>query len=151
MRLLFVQLALALFQIDLAVKQEIEQIPEEEPEHRLPGGLIGIKRLHNHGTAGGYGIGHMNRIVQLTGLMTAGCAGAFFRSLCRPSGSMERTGWALLLGGALSNLYERCRKGYVVDYIRFHTPWKKLNTLVFNLADFFILAGVALINLGKKE
>ena len=35
MRFLFVQLALALFQIDLAVKQEIEQLPEQEEEPRL--------------------------------------------------------------------------------------------------------------------
>ena len=36
MRFLFVQLALALFQIDLAVKQEIEQLPEQEEEHLIP-------------------------------------------------------------------------------------------------------------------
>lgn len=57
MRFLFVQLALALFQIDLAVKQEIEQLPEQEEEHLLPGGVVGIKRLHNHGMAGRQGRG----------------------------------------------------------------------------------------------
>lgn len=46
MKLLYVQLALGLFQLDHAVKQEIEQLPEQEEEHLLPGGLAGIKRLH---------------------------------------------------------------------------------------------------------
>lgn len=57
MRFLFVQLALALFQIDLAVKQEIEQLPEQEEEHLIPGGVVGIKSLHNHGMAGRQGRG----------------------------------------------------------------------------------------------
>lgn len=38
MKLLYVQLALGLFQLDHAVKQEIEQLPEQEEEHLLPGG-----------------------------------------------------------------------------------------------------------------
>lgn len=37
MKLLYVQLALGLFQLDHAVKQEIEQLPEQEEEHLLPG------------------------------------------------------------------------------------------------------------------
>ena len=151
MRFLFVQLALALFQIDLAVKQEVEQISEQEEEHLLPGGLAGVKRLHNYGMAGGRAVGHMREIIKISGIMTLGCIGAFARSLIRPAGNVERAGWAILTGGALSNLYERCRKGYVVDYIRFHSPWKRLNRLVFNLADFFIFIGSALIVLGKKE
>ncbi len=151
MRFLIVQLALALFQIDLAVKQEIEQLPEQEEEHLIPGGVVGIKRLHNHGMAGGKAVGHMGSIIKVSGIITLGCIGAFARSLIKPAGNVERTGWAILTGGALSNLYERCRKGYVVDYIRFHSPWKWLNHLVFNLADFFIFIGSVLIVLGKKE
>ncbi len=150
-RVLFVQLALALFQVDLAVKQEVEQLPEQEEEHLLPGGLVGVKRLHNHGMAGGRAVGHMREIIKVSGIMTLGCIGAFIRSLIKPAGNVERAGWAILTGGALSNLYDRCRKGYVVDYIRFHSPWKRLNRLVFNLADFFIFIGSALIVLGKKD
>ena len=54
MKLLYVQFALGLFQLDHAVKHQIEQLPEQEEEHLLPGGLAGIKRLHNYGTAGGH-------------------------------------------------------------------------------------------------
>lgn len=150
-RVLFLQLALALFQVDLAVKQEVEKLPEQEEEHLLPGGLVGVKRLHNHGMAGGRAVGHMRSIIRVSGIMTLGCIGAFARSLIKPANHVEQAGWAILTGGALSNLYERCRNGYVVDYIRFHSPWKRLNRLVFNLADFFIFIGSALIVLGKKD
>ena len=67
MKLLYVQLALGLFQLDHAVKQEIEQLPEQEEEHLLPGGLAGIKRLHNYGTAGGHARGHMDKIIRWSG------------------------------------------------------------------------------------
>ena len=149
-KVLFVQLALALFQVDLAVKKEVGRLPEQE-EYLLPGGLVGVKRLHNQGTAGSRAVGHMPAIIRVSGIMTLGCIVAFVRSLIKPANDVERAGWALLTGGALSNLYERCRNGYVVDYIRFHSPWKQLNRLVFNLADFFIFIGSALIVLGKKE
>ena len=48
MRLLFAQLALALFQIDLAVKHEMDEQPDGQPEQLLPGGVVGLKKLHNH-------------------------------------------------------------------------------------------------------
>lgn len=151
MRLLFAQLALALFQLDLAVKNEMDQQPDDQKEQLLPGSVIGLKKLHNHGTAGGKYVGHMPEIIRVSGAVTVACIVCFIRSLVKPAGYMKKTGWALLTGGALSNLYDRCRKGYVVDYIRFHTPWKRLNDLVFNLADFFIMIGAVLVSLGKDE
>ena len=51
----------------------------------------------------------------------------------------------------MSNLYERCKKGYVVDYLRFRLPNGKLGRLVFNLADLFIFAGALMISIGQKE
>ena len=151
MRFLFVQLALALFQIDLAVKQEIEQLPEQEEEHLIPGGVVGIKRLHNHGMAGGKAVGHMGSIIKVSGIMTLGCIGAFAGSLIKPAGNVERTGWAILTGGALSNLYERCRKGYVVDYIRFGFGPKWFRKIIFNVSDFFIFIGAVLAVIGSER
>ena len=150
MKLLYVQLALGLFQLDHAVKQEIEQLPEQEEEHLLPGGLAGIKRLHNYGIAGGHARGHMDKIIRWSGCVTAGIAAMFAWVLTKPDRKMEKTGYTFLLGGALSNLYDRCRKGYVTDYIHFHSPWKRLNELVFNLSDFFIMAGAVLVWLGRE-
>lgn len=53
---------------------------------------------------------------------------------------LERTGLALLLGGAIGNLVDRVRLGYVVDYLdlylgQYHWP-------TFNLADSAISIGV---------
>jgi len=53
-------------------------------------------------------------------------------------------GLALILGGALGNIYDRYRLGYVIDYADFHIgdfrPF-----LIFNVADAAITIGVVLI------
>lgn len=151
MRLIWIQLALGLFQTDLAVKHEIDNNPEFEKERTLLDGAVRIRRLRNHGMAGGRFAGHMRTIIQGSGIMTLGCTGAFLHLLLKEGREIQKLGFALLTGGALSNLYDRCRKGYVVDYVSFRTPFRRLSRLVFNLSDFFIMAGALLICLGQPE
>lgn len=51
---------------------------------------------------------------------------------------------ALILGGALGNIVDRVRYGYVVDYADFHIgEWRPF--LVFNVADAAITIGVLLL------
>lgn len=60
-------------------------------------------------------------------------------------GNDRSLGHALVLGGALSNTYERIFKGYVTDYI-------KIGGTVYNISDFAIFAGAFLIALkGIRE
>jgi signal peptidase II len=53
--------------------------------------------------------------------------------------------WAvpLIVSGALGNLFDRIRHGYVVDFIRFYIDTWEYPT--FNVADATIVAGVALL------
>ena len=50
-------------------------------------------------------------------------------------------GLALILGGALGNLYDRLTLGYVVDFLYFHI--RDLYWPAFNVADSAICVGVA--------
>lgn len=52
-------------------------------------------------------------------------------------------GLALVLGGAIGNLYDRMTLGYVVDFLFFH--YKALYWPAFNVADSAICVGVALL------
>ena len=52
-------------------------------------------------------------------------------------------GLALVLGGAIGNLYDRVTLGYVVDFLNFHINdyyWP-----AFNVADSAIVGGVGLL------
>ena len=56
-----------------------------------------------------------------------------------------KAGTGLLLAGGLNNLLDRYRRCYVVDYIRLKTPNKRLNKLVFNLSDIYVLVGAVIL------
>ncbi|MBM3350947.1 MAG: lipoprotein signal peptidase [Betaproteobacteria bacterium] len=60
-------------------------------------------------------------------------------------------GLALVLGGAVGNLYDRLTLGYVVDFIFFHID--DLYWPAFNVADSAICVGIGLLLLDsfKKE
>jgi signal peptidase II len=51
---------------------------------------------------------------------------------------------ALVLGGALGNIYDRFTRGYVIDYADLHIgQWRPF--LIFNLADAAITCGVLIL------
>lgn len=50
---------------------------------------------------------------------------------------------AIILGGAIGNLVDRVRLGYVVDFIDWH--WYHHHWPTFNIADAFISVGVILL------
>ncbi|HEU5359819.1 MAG TPA: signal peptidase II [Candidatus Deferrimicrobiaceae bacterium] len=52
-------------------------------------------------------------------------------------------GLGLILGGALGNLIDRARFGYVVDFLDFH--WHRHHWPAFNVADIGITIGVFLL------
>lgn len=61
----------------------------------------------------------------------------------QPSEKLFCLGLALVLGGAIGNLYDRITLGYVVDFLNFHLNnhyWP-----AFNVADSAICVGVVLL------
>ena len=48
-----------------------------------------------------------------------------------------KLGLSFMIAGGMSNVYDRVKRKYVVDYIH----WNKLNKIIFNLADIFIVLG----------
>ena len=50
---------------------------------------------------------------------------------------------ALILGGAIGNLYDRLALGHVVDFLFFH--YRELYWPAFNVADSAIFCGVVLL------
>jgi signal peptidase II len=75
-------------------------------------------------------------------VVIAGVVVTFMRYLPR-NVLLLRLSMGLILGGALSNLIDRLRQGYVVDFIEAHAGehvWP-----LFNVADSCIVVGVALL------
>lgn len=82
-------------------------------------------------------------LVVMTALIAIGVSIWMHRERGRP----EQLALGLVLGGALGNILDRVRFGYVVDFADFHLgEWRPF--LVFNVADAAITIGV-LVLLGR--
>lgn len=103
----------------------------------LLGRWLSLTHVRNTGAA----FGLFRNQVLLLSLVTVAllCSLVFLRKHIAALGQWGRIGIALVLGGALGNLYDRIFLGYVVDFLEFPSfP-------VFNLADSAIVLGVSLL------
>lgn len=57
---------------------------------------------------------------------------------------MAKIGYIMIFSGAMGNLIDRVRLGYVIDFIYFHIN-DVFNFAIFNFADSFITIGVIII------
>ncbi len=104
--------------------------------------LLWLRLVHNSGAA----FGMLSNASFLFGLAAVGVAAGiliFSRRLANASW-LVRTGLGLELGGALGNLIDRIRYGYVVDFIDVRVE-PRLWPFVFNVADAAISLGVVLL------
>lgn len=143
--MVFLGLTAGLFGLDLFLKAKIESEKAEDFPRDLEetGGRIRLYRNHNDGFC--FGVLKKNRelVTALPLVFTSAAAGIFAWLLTRKSAVSEKLGFALLVAGAGSNLFDRLRRGYVVDYFSFQFGY--LKKVVFNLADLFIFIGTAVI------
>jgi len=64
---------------------------------------------------------------------------AWIFRLPRGTRTLLTAGLALILGGAVGNVLDRIRLGYVIDFIHFH--WDQAYFPAFNVADSAITVG----------
>ena len=70
-------------------------------------------------------------------------SGLLWLWLCRSRNALTVAALAIVIGGALSNAFDRVVHGAVADFFHFHVG--EFSWYVFNLADVAIVAGVVLL------
>ena len=106
--------------------------------------IFNLTLVHNEGIS--LGLFQATSDVMRWGLVAMTGAVSLFvaRWLWREANRLDALGLSLVLGGALGNLVDRVRYGYVVDYADLHfgafRPF-----LVFNIADAAITIGVLVL------
>lgn len=135
--------------VDLAIKSVIEEADPSEFPRKLEGsrGLIMLHRKHNAGFPMGVFKSRPEFVKVVPMVVLSGVAGIFFWVYPKKGYGAEKLGTSLVLGGGLSNLYDRMKKGYVVDY--FSIRLGKLKKIVFNLGDIFIFLGAVILLLAE--
>lgn len=133
----FVIGALVLLGDQLAKEAVLRTLAEEQQGASWAGGAVSVLHVNNNGAAFGIFAGQTLLYV-LIACVVAAVIVAYYRFLPRER-LWLRLSMGLQLGGAVSNLLDRLRHGYVVDYV-------EVGTLpVFNLADTAIICGVLIL------
>jgi signal peptidase II len=145
--LLFLGLAALVVLLDQATKRLAEDRLEKTGVRSIPlpgvGDYLRFTYVENRGAAFGL-LQDQTAFFVFVGVLVVGVIAASYRYLPR-SGFRLHLALGLQLGGAIGNLIDRIRQGYVVDFVDFgyHSNWWP----VFNVADSAIVVGVALLAL----
>lgn len=141
----FAVLILVLALGDLGIKWLIEkQNPEQFPRPlKYTKGRILLYRNHNAGFPFGFmeRYGELVRTIPL--VVISALSGILYCLVQEKDRTVQKLGLAVLLGGALSNLYDRYVRRYVVDY--FSIQLGVLKKVVFNLGDIFVFLGAGML------
>jgi signal peptidase II len=109
-------------------------------------GILSLSHVRNQGAAFGVlsnaGLPHQPVLLSAVSLVALAAIAVYFVRL-PASARMPRIALSLVLGGAIGNLVDRVRLGYVVDFV--HVFWRDHVWPDFNVADSAITVGVALL------
>ena len=109
-------------------------------------GFFNITYVRNTGVAFGIfsSLSSPSKSLLLSAFAAAAAIMVIIYSLRSPSGNrLLQTALALILGGALGNLYDRLTYGYVIDFLELYAG--EYRWPAFNAADTAITTGVALL------
>jgi signal peptidase II len=129
--------------LDLYTKHLIEQA-FEYGEHLTITSFFDLVRYHNEGAAFSFlaNAGGWQKWF-FTGISIVAVVVITYLILKNLHNKLFCLGLALVLGGAIGNLYDRITLGYVVDFLYFH--YEQLAWPAFNVADSAICVGVGLL------
>src|SRR5438132_6094544 len=143
---MFWWLALAIIAADQLSKAVVRAaLPANGTVSVIPG-LVDLIHVHNSGVAFGF-LNDLN--LPFKGIVTTGLAAialfgiAFYARHVRHDERFARAGLSLILGGAIGNLIDRLRVGYVIDFVDVY--WRNWHFWAFNVADASITIGAILV------
>jgi signal peptidase II len=145
--LLFLGLAALVVVVDQVTKRLAEERLERSGVRSVPvpfaGDFLRLTYTENRGAAFGV-LQDQTTFFVLVGLVVVGVIAVSYRYLPRSDFRLHLA-LGLQLGGAVGNLIDRIRQGYVVDFVDF--GYKSNLWPVFNVADSAIVIGVTLLAL----
>lgn len=130
----------AIFAADLIIKGYAEKLPYNEPKKALKDRII-IRKVHNKGGALNSLDSNQQFVAGFSSALTFTVIIAQLYLLGRKGFRCLKLAFSFLIGGGLSNAYDRIVRKYVVDYFSFNVSLKKLKDIVFNISDIFIFIG----------
>jgi len=143
---LFWWLSLLIIGVDQLAKAWVRSTVSLFESRPLIPGLVDLAHVRNEGVA--FGLFNSSELqhkwVFTTALALAALAGVtYYARQMRPDERFARVGLSMILGGALGNLIDRVRSGYVLDFIDVY--WRGWHFWAFNVADACISIGAIFV------
>jgi len=146
LRLFYVALSLGLVVVDQITKYLIDTHMVLHESRGILNGVLQLTYVQNRGAVFGLfntaAIPHQALLLSAIGLCAL-TAVVIFSLRLPASRLLPQTALALVLGGAIGNLIDRIRFGYVIDFIDAY--WGTHHWPMFNAADSAITVGVGLL------
>lgn len=145
----YLGLAAAICGSDLAIKATVKEKVAEDSRRDIVEDKVILTKFYNKGAALGTMADHPELLKAITVFGVGSLAGGL-AAMCGLKGhTLQKLGLSVMLGGASSNAYERLKYGKVTDYIRLNMGSEKCRRVVYNVGDFAIFAGSAMLLLGE--
>ncbi|MBV8518080.1 MAG: signal peptidase II [Acidobacteria bacterium] len=151
-RAYYLSISAAVIVLDVWTKWLVMQRIELHEAVSVIPGLFQLVHVRNTGAAFGIGANAASRIVPIllnAGAIAVFCVVVVYALRSAVTDRLLQTGLHLILGGAIGNLLDRFRFGYVVDffdaYVGVH-HWP-----AFNVADSAICIGIGLLFLDMRK
>ncbi|HEV7765186.1 MAG TPA: signal peptidase II [Thermoanaerobaculia bacterium] len=145
-RILYILLSIAIIALDLWTKALVlARIDLHETIPVIPN-FFQLVHVRNTGAAFGIGANASSQLVPLLlnfGAIAVFCVVVVYALRSAVTDRVLQTGLHLILGGAIGNLLDRFRFGFVVDFLDVYVGNK--HWPAFNVADSAICIGIALL------
>ncbi len=148
--MIYILLVMLIFITEVKIKRYIEENKAMHKKEKILNGNIILERYHNKGAMLNFMEDNVKAVkviaVTLLGILLL----VFALLLPKKGNHFLKLALSLVLGGALSNVYDRISRGYVVDYFSF----KFLKKIIFNISDICIFIGsvmIAVLSFFKKS
>ncbi len=145
--MLYIVIVLGIVLGEYKIKEHMEKHHKLGERQEILKGRIILRKHYNEGAF----LNFMDDKKELLGTISVVLLGLisllFILILPRKGKKLFKLGLSFALGGAISNVADRIRRGYVIDY--FTINHKKLRSIIFNLADMAIFLGSGLMFLSS--
>jgi signal peptidase II len=132
--------------LDQVTKALVDDFMTLHESHTIVEGLVRLTYVQNRGAAFGIlseaGLPYQSVLFSVVSLLAL-LAIALYAWRMPVQSRLPQTALALVMGGAIGNLLDRARLGYVIDYVDMY--WGPHHWPAFNVADSAISVGVALL------
>jgi signal peptidase II len=142
----YVGIAGAIVALDQVAKALVDRYLSLHESRTIVEGLARFTYVQNRGAAFGIlsdaDLPYQSLLFSVVSILALGAIAVYAWRLPVTS-RLPQTALALIMGGAVGNLLDRMRLGYVIDYVDVY--WGRHHWPAFNVADSAISIGVALL------